>query len=109
MTTNMATTFTWRVSQLERETSDGYVYMVYYIVSAEDGTYSSGAQGSIGLERPETDLIPFDSLTEEVVLGWLKDKLTEEKVQEIEAALQQQLNEKHAPTRAAGIPWSNQG
>lgn len=104
----MATTFTWRIGQLERETSDGYVYMAYYTISAEDGTYSSGAHGSIGFERPETDLIPFDSLTEEIVVGWVKDKLTAEKVGEVEQALQQQLDEKHAPTRASGVPWNTQ-
>lgn len=101
----MATTFTWRISQLERETNDGYVYTAHYTVSAEDGVYSAGAYGSIGLERPETDLIPFDSLTEELVVGWVKDKLTAEKVAEVEAALQAQLDEKRAPTRAAGVPW----
>jgi hypothetical protein len=104
----MATTFSWNISQLERETSDGFVYTAHYTVSAEDGTYSTGAYGSIGLERPETDLIPFDSLTEEITVGWVKDKLTAEKVTEVEAALQAQLDEKHAPTRAAGVPWNTQ-
>jgi hypothetical protein len=102
----MATTFTWDIAQLERETQDGYVYTLHYNISADDGTYSAGAYGSIGLERPEGDLIPFDDLTREICIGWLKDKLGEEKVQEIEAALQNQLDEKHAPTRAAGVPWT---
>ena len=101
----MATTFSWKIAQLERETQDGYVYTAHYTVSAEDGTYSAGAYGSIGLERPEDDLIPFDALTEETVIGWVKDKLTQEKVDEVEAALQSQLDEKRTPTRAAGVPW----
>jgi hypothetical protein len=103
----MATTFSWKIANLERETSDGYVYTVHYTVSAEDGTYSAGAYGSLGLERPESELIPFDSLTEETVIGWVKEKFGDEKVAEIEAALQAQLDEKHAPTKAAGVPWSN--
>lgn len=102
----MATTFTWKISQLERETQDGYVYVAHYVVDASDETYNAGAYGSIGLERPEGDLIPFDSLTEEVVVGWVKDKLTAEKVAEVEAALQAQLDEKHAPSKAAGVPWA---
>lgn len=102
----MATTFSWKIGQLERETQDGYVYTAHYTVSAEDGTYSAGAYGSIGLERPEGDLIPFDALTEETVIGWVKDKLTQEKVDEVEAALQNQLDEKRQPTRAAGVPWA---
>ena len=102
----MTTTYTWKIANLERETADGYVYTAHYTIDANDGTYSAGAYGSIGLERPESDLIPFDSLTEETVVGWVKDKLTAEKVAEIEAALQAQLDEKHAPTKAAGLPWA---
>ena len=102
----MATTYTWKIAQLERETADGYVFTAHYTVDANDETYNAGAYGSIGLERPEGDLIPFDSLTEEMVVGWVKDKLTAEKVAEIEAALQAQLDEKHAPSKAAGVPWA---
>lgn len=100
----MATTFTWKISQLEREVSDGYVYTAHYVIDANDSSYSAGAYGSIGLERPKTELIPFDSLTEEIVVDWVKEKLTPEKVAEIEAALQAQLDEKHAPTKIAGLP-----
>ena len=102
----MATEFTWNVSQLERKTSDGYVFTVHYTVNAKDDTYSTGAYGSLGLERPEGDLIPYADLTEEIVIGWVKDNFGYEKVAEIEAALQAQLDEKHSPTKAAGVPWS---
>jgi hypothetical protein len=101
----MATVYSWKIANLERETEDGFVFTAHYTISAEDGTYSAGAYGSIGLERPET-LIPFDSLTEELVVGWVKEKFGDEKVAEIEAALQAQLDEKHAPSKATGVPWS---
>ena len=102
----MATTFTWGINTLERETADGYVYTAHYTVNAEDGTYSSGAYGSIGLERPEGDLIPFADLTAELVIGWVKEKLGgAEKVAEIEAALQAQIDEQRAPSKANGVPW----
>lgn len=103
----MTTTFTWKITQLERETSDGYVFTAHYTVDAKDDTYSAGAYGSIGLERPEGELIPFADLTEEQVVGWVKEKLGgDEKVAEIEAALQAQLDEQRNPTKAAGLPWS---
>ena len=100
----MTTTTTWNIANLERETSDGYVFTAHYTVDANDGTYSAGAYGSIGLERPET-LIPYSNLTKELVVGWVKDKLGTEQVEAIEAALQAQLDEQHAPTKAAGMPW----
>ena len=102
----MATTFTWKIAQLERETADGYVFTAHYTVDANDGTYSSGAYGSVGFERPD-NLIPFADLTEDVVVGWVKEAIGgAEKVTEIEAALQAQLDEQHAPTKASGLPWA---
>lgn len=104
----MATTFTWKISNLSRETADGYVYEVHYTVDAvsDDQVYRCGAYGSIGLERPEGELIPFADLTEDLVVTWLKHQLTGEKVAEIEAALQAQLDEQRAPSKAQGLPWA---
>ena len=100
------TTFTWSVAQLERETADGFVFTAHYTVNAADDTYNAGAYGSVGFERPET-LIAFADLTEEVVIGWVKEAIGgADKVAEIEAALQSQLDEQKAPTEAAGLPWS---
>jgi hypothetical protein len=103
----MTTTFSWAVAQLERETSDGYVFTAHYTVSAKDDTYSAGAYGSLGFERPEGELIPFADLTEGTVVQWILDALGEEKVAAILAALQAQLDEQAAPTKAAGLPWTN--
>ena len=103
----MTTTNTWKVANLERHTANGVVYTVHYTVNANDGTYDVGAYGSIGLEAPAEgeNYVPFADLTEEVVVGWVQEALTAEKVAEIEAALQARLDEQHAPTKASGLPW----
>ena len=100
----MTTEVTWSVSQLDRETADGFVMAAHYRVDANDGTYQSGAYGSIGFERPDT-LVPYADLTEEMVIGWVKEKLTAEKVTEVEAALHAQIDEQRTPTKASGTPW----
>ena len=101
----MSTTFTWSIYTLERETSDGYVYRAHYRVDAADGTYTTDTYDSVGLERPET-LIPYSDLTEEVVIGWVQEAIGgEEKVAEVEAGLQAQLDKKRQPTEANGVPW----
>jgi len=107
------TTFTWSINTLERELADGYVFTAHYSVNAVSSTldpagnpYSQGAYGSVGLERPEGDLIPFDELTEDQVIGWVKEKLGgDEKVAEIEAALQQRINDAITPKTINGVPW----
>ena len=103
----MTTTYTWAIANLERHTADGIVFTVHYTVAANDGTYASSAYGSIGLEQPEGNVIKYSDLTPELVIGWVQDKLGgDEKVAEIEAALQAQLDEQAAPTKAAGVPWA---
>ena len=101
------TEITWDIAQLERHTADGIVYTAHYTINAHDGTYSAGAYGSVGLEQPVDNIIPFADLTPELVIGWVQEKLGgDEKVAEIEAALQAQLDEQHSPTKAQGLPWS---
>jgi hypothetical protein len=56
------TTTTWGVAQMERHTADGIVITVHYTVDANDGTYSAGAYGSVGLEAPEGNVIPYSPL-----------------------------------------------
>ena len=96
------TTTTWGVAQMERHTADGIVFTVHYTVAASDGTYSSSAYGSIGLEQPEGDVVPYADLTPELVIGWVQEKLN---VEEIEAALQVQIDQQRTPTTAQGVPW----
>ena len=110
----MANTYSWKVANLERTVADGKVGVVHYTVNAvsdvvnpnseEGGFYSAGAYGSVGLDGEVS--VAFDDLTEEVVVGWVKEALGgEEKVAEIEAALQTQIDTKITPVSAAGVPW----
>ena len=104
-----STTFTWAIKSLDRETLDGFVFNGHYTVSAEDGTYTSGAYGSIGFARPD-NLKPYDELTQDEIIGWVKEALSAEeegRPEEIESMLQSQLNEKHVPTTATGTPWAS--
>ncbi len=101
--------YTWSIVNLERHTSDGIVYTAHYTVNAGDGIYTAGAYGSIGLEAPaEGDpVIPFSELTEDTVIGWVKERLGgEEKIAEIHSALADQISEQRSPSKASGLPWS---
>jgi hypothetical protein len=101
------TVFTWGVAQMERILADGIVFTVHYTVNANDGTYSSGAYGSVGLEAPEGNVIPYADLTPEIVIGWVQEKLGgDEKVAEIQAALQAQIDQQRTPITGDGVPWS---
>lgn len=101
------TTYTWGIANLERETSDGYVFTAHWTLSATDGDHTAGSYGSIGLERPEGKLIPFENLTEELVIQWVQEKLGEEQVVSMKAALQAQIDEQKAPSKESGVPWNS--
>lgn len=101
----MATT-TWDIANLERHLPDGEVYTVHYTVSRQDGDYSAGAYGSIGLaEADPASFIPYDSLTKAKALEWVKETLGEEQVKSIESALTEQISQQKTPTSASGTPW----
>ena len=101
-------TTTWTIAQLDRELADGYVYTVHYKVDATDGTYSAGAYGTVGLEKPDT-LVAYKDLTSDTVIGWVKAKLIaedSEAVTKIESALATNIAEQKTPTVGTGLPWS---
>ena len=102
------TTFTWAVGTMARQLSNGAVQTVHYTVTANDGTYSAGSYGSVGLDQPESDsdLRPYAYLPESGAISALQAKLGgADKVAEIEAALQAQIDEQRTPTTGSGLPW----
>jgi len=93
---------TWSVAQLERNTSDGFVVTVHYRVNAVDGDYSAYTYGTVGYTQGQGSFVPFDNLTEETVIGWVKESLDAETV---EASLASQIEAQKAPATIAGLPW----
>ena len=102
------TTFTWSVSTMDRQLSNGAVQIVHYTVTAHDGTYQSGAYGSVGLDQPEDDseLTPYADLTESWAVAAVQAKLGgADKVAQIEAALQEKIDRQRTPVSDSGVPW----
>jgi len=102
----MAITKTWEINTLERELADGYVKRVIYRVKGIDGEEEKArATGEVRLEKPET-LIPYEDLTEEIVLGWVKTAVGTEQIANIEKSLEDQIALINKPVTATGKPWT---
>ena len=105
----MANTYTWKVSQCDRTLATGVITTLHWTVNAtdEDGVYTVGGYGSIGLEAPDADdMIAYDSVTEAQAITWAQEALGgADKVAEIHAQLDAQLTEKRTPTTGTGTPW----
>ena len=106
----MANTYTWKVANCDRILESGMINTLHYTVTAttEDGVYSAGAYGSVGLDQPEddADLTAYSELTESWAVAAVQAKLGgAEKVAEIEAALQAQIDVQRTPVSGSGVPW----
>lgn len=83
--------------QAEGETN--VVYNVHWIVTGTEGDYTANSIGTqTVVVDPEASFIPFEDLTNEIVVGWTKDAIGEEQVQAIEDSLAAQIAELENPT-----------
>ena len=98
------TTFNWTISQLNRNTSDGFVVVVHYNVSASEDANNVSTYGTTSYTQEEgSSFVPYESLTQETVIGWVQEALGKDVV---EASLQSQLDALKAPVQQSGLPWS---
>ena len=101
----------WQVVQLERHTSDGLVITAHWEAVKELDGKRARVYGSVGLpmkDFSDPSFIPFDELTEDVVLSWVHAVLGAEQVAEYEANLDAQLDALINPPILTGMPWNAQ-
>ena len=99
---------TWTIAQLERNTDGNGVVVAHWRATDSEVvgevTHSGSSYGTCGF-TPDAEAegyVAFDSLTEEVVIGWVKDSVDAEA---IEAGIAAQIQRTKAPVTVAGLPW----
>ena len=97
----MTITYTWQVDQMERQSTDGLVTTVHWRANAQDGNFFATIYNVATLERGD-EFIPFNDLTQEQVISWVKDKVDAEAT---EAALASQIEAQKTPVTLFGRPW----
>jgi hypothetical protein len=97
----MAITYNWSVSNLDRNTSDGFVYCCHWQVSAVDGEHSASAYATVSWAEG-TPAIPYANLTEAEVLSWVWESIDKAAT---EASLAAQIALLKNPVKATGTPW----
>lgn len=95
-------TTTWTISQLDRQTSDGFVTTAHWQATAVDGEHSASVYATCSWSDG-TLAIPYDQLTQEQVLGWIWANGVDKDA--TEAALAAQIELKKNPVTATGVPW----
>jgi alpha-acetolactate decarboxylase len=109
----------WKIIELERKPQNGYVTTVHWEVKMsetvevdqEEKTFHSRTYGCFSTTNENGDIsidsnfIPFEQLTQQTVIQWVKDKLGLEEVSRIENDLQQQIDKQKNPPIVTGKPW----
>ncbi len=95
-------TIVWNISQLDRQTSDGFVTTAHWQANATDGDYSASVYNTCSW-NDGTATIPYASLTQETVLGWIWANGVDKAA--TEAALNAQIELQKNPVKAIGVPW----
>jgi len=94
-------TTTWTISQLDRNTADGFVTTAHWNVTAIDGNYTAYIYNTCSW--PEgTPAIPYVNLTEATVLEWVWNAVDKSAT---EASLAAQIELLKNPVKATGKPW----
>ena len=96
-------TTTWTISQLDRQTSDGFVTTAHWQATAVDGEHSASIYNTCSWSDG-TPTVAYADLTKETVLGWIWANGVDKDA--TEAALAAQIAEQKAPKTARGLPWS---
>lgn len=98
----------WSIDQLERRPEDGAVIVAHWRLKvSEDEVFAQ----AIGLQKftpnpNDPNFVPFESLTEEQVVGWVKDEMGDGHVAALEAKVSSDVDDQKVPAVIPGVPWT---
>lgn len=113
----MATTFSWSIDRIStfQEPQPNYVAEVCWslmgvssIVAGENQNYQASMGGRTTLVSTESTFIPYDQLTEEIVIGWLQNTLGVDGVNNAKAQVQAYIDRMINPPAVpldTPLPW----
>lgn len=94
------------ISQLDRQTTDNFVTTVHWTAAQTDGEYSASTYSTASFAKEDgVNLIPYEDLTPEDVVRWVKESLGEDGVAAIDLALANNIALQKSPLVATGTPW----
>jgi hypothetical protein len=107
------TQYTWNVTALYTETIDGeqnYVVIANYEVVGVDGTYSASLSNIARFNTASvTPFVPYEDLTNDIVIGWIQSELGVDGVSNLEACIQGQIDSQINPPSTpqnTPLPWA---
>ena len=101
-------THSWKIYDLKRTISDGFVTDVTYACESEFSGSSTRQIGDLILSgsTSEPGFVPYEDLTEAEVLGWVSSNIDENAIEiENSASIALIIKQQAAITSSNGTPW----
>lgn len=98
-----------RINLLERQSDNGGVVIVHFSTFETQGEYTASQYGTESFQ-PDPDApgyVPYESLTEADVVGWLESRWGTEGMAAKQAALDADIANQANPPVVSGLPWVN--
>ena len=96
---------TWKINTLEyTNDNDKGVVTAHWDCTLLEGEYNARRYGSCSFQPDATSegYVPFEDLTEEMVIGWVQATLD---VEQMEASLLAQIEAQKNPATLKGLAW----
>lgn len=111
----MSITYTWKITGIKIQDQYGNKDSVVQTYWTKTGIDELGNTGLFNGATPfstnnisQESFIPFDQLTEEIVLGWIKDIVVGPYEEHVNNQIQKQIDSKRTPIVDTPLPWAPQ-
>jgi hypothetical protein len=110
----MTITYTWKVTGVKvKDEGDrqNAVVQTYWTKTGTDeagntGTFSGATPFSTLNMPPGNEFIPFDQLTEAIVLGWIQAVVVSGYEEHVNEQIMKQISDKITPVTEPTLPWA---
>lgn len=106
-------TYNWNVVQMnaypEKDGLTDVVFQIHWTLTGTDTIYEGSAYGSCGVTLDESvPYTPYNELSKEQVIGWVKANLGKEQVVSLEANVATQIQDQiNPPVVQPPLPWAS--
>ena len=105
------TNYTWTINAMYtvQQPDPDYVVNVLWTLTGVDGEYTASIQGNTLFDSQQANpFIPYNELTQEIVIGWVQNNLGPQGIANFEANVQGQIDSMKTPPvspQNTPLPW----
>jgi len=110
------TTYTWSINSMYtvQQPDPDYVVRAFWTLTGVDGQTTVSKTGSVDFlqNQDQSGFVPYNQLTEAMVIGWVQTSLGENTITSFETEIQAQIDFLKNPTSLpeyTPLPWAAEG